>query len=749
MQRRSTVRYGLLNIVLIATLAAGIPAATAWCAGKIVADTSSESVEAPPVPPAEPAKATPPGKVPMPDEDLKAMIDALKNQGILGGDEAEGLAKRLAPMESEKDEAERRKPVVLEGNKFPYVRSTMPEVYIAAMINILKAQGVAAPGEAEILLQRLSKKMEEDEKSRVAETGVATISSQIERMRTKGVIGEAQASALLSNLKETVAAESTAPTSVLDAPNVPAAAETIRMPPEDLRGMIGSLKEQGLLSGEEADAVESRLAPDVDPAVAAERKKPVVLDGREIPYSRTTMSEAYIRAMAGILLRQGVLLGSEADVLQARFEAKGTTDRLSEGIAREVARNVREQLKKEVREEVAKEAKNNPIPEWTKRFRLSGDFRLRYDGAFMGSGNADLFRADQPTQVLNTHENRHRLRIRARLSMNAKVTDEVDAALRLATGTLTDPVSTNQTLGDYQNKKNFLLDLAYVRWKPTRELTFWGGRMPNPWFSTDLVWDPDINFDGVAGTYAREIGPSLGGFLTLGAFSLQEVEFSQRDKWLFGGQVGAEYAPRKELSARLGVGYYAYLNIVGKPNDPSIPGQQDFTAPLFQQKGNTLFDIDPSTAIKTALASEFKELNVTGSFDVGFWDPVRFVFLGDYVKNLGFDKGDVVRRTGVADIKNETTGYQVGVAVGYPTLERPGDWKGFLFYKHLEADAVVDAFADSDFHLGGTNAEGFVLGGEYGLARNVWLSAKWLSANEISGPPLSIDVMLVDLNVRF
>ena len=62
---------------------------------------------------------------------------------------------------------------------------------------------------------------------------------------------------------------------------------------------------------------------------------------------------------------------------------------------------------------------------------------------------------------------------------------------------------------------------------------------------------------------------------------------------------------------------------------------------------------------------------------------------------------------------------------------------------------MLDAFTDSDFHLGGTNAEGFFVGGAYGLYKNTWLAARWMSADEISGLPLSIDVFQLDLNATF
>ena len=62
---------------------------------------------------------------------------------------------------------------------------------------------------------------------------------------------------------------------------------------------------------------------------------------------------------------------------------------------------------------------------------------------------------------------------------------------------------------------------------------------------------------------------------------------------------------------------------------------------------------------------------------------------------------------------------------------------------------MLDAFTDSDFHLGGTNAKGFMIGGSYALYKNTWLSARWMSSDEISGLPLSVDVFQLDLNAKF
>ena len=61
----------------------------------------------------------------------------------------------------------------------------------------------------------------------------------------------------------------------------------------------------------------------------------------------------------------------------------------------------------------------------------------------------------------------------------------------------------------------------------------------------------------------------------------------------------------------------------------------------------------------------------------------------------------------------------------------------------------VDAFADSDFGLGGTNLKGYFVGGNVGLGDNVWATLRWMSANGIAGVPYAVDVLQVDLNARF
>jgi hypothetical protein len=426
----------------------------------------------------------------------------------------------------------------------------------------------------------------------------------------------------------------------------------------------------------------------------------------------------------------------------------------------EIKKDVQEQIKNQVQEEVSREIKEldlaSAVPEWIKNIRFGGDIRLRYEGDRFDKDNGYYFIPSTPTQLMDTTTDHDYFRYRVRVGVEVPVNNQVDAIIRLSTGNSTSPISTNDTMGDYMDRDSVYFDLAYIRWHPWKFLAFEGGRIPNPWFYSDLVWSPNLNFEGFALKLNEPITESLSSFLTIGAFPLQQDSLSSNSKYLTAGQLGLERKLEKGISWKIGAAYYCFSNITGEMNNPSYPDAMDWSAPLYMQKGNTIFNISTS-GYNFALASEFREFNVTANFDIGFWNPVHIIFLGDYVRNLGFNLSDVEQRTGLPNA-GDIDGYQVGVAVGYPEIKEFGQWKTYLYYKYLGADAVVDAYTDSDFHLGGTDAKGWIVGADLGLSKNFWLSARWLTSNEIHGNQLTqsgfggqlaIDVIQVDLNARF
>jgi len=423
-----------------------------------------------------------------------------------------------------------------------------------------------------------------------------------------------------------------------------------------------------------------------------------------------------------------------------------------------VKQEIREQIKQEVLAQARSERWGDPgtLPSWIDRFTLEGDLRLRYQSDRYQNSNtpALAYQLLTGTPTTNTTEDRERLRVRGRLGVYGRVNEWIGAGIRLTTGS-GDPVSTNQTLGNSFNKYSLFVDRAYLRLDPAEWFTLSAGRIPNPWMGTDLVWNENLNFEGVAASLKPRLRDDLTGFFTLGVFPLEEVEssptVSASDKWLYGAQAGLDFTTPNNSRMRLGLALYEYKNTEGIPNPTLGSTLFDRTAPQYRQKGNSLFNIDndgdPNTNLY-ALASRFRTVNLTASVDVAKWDPVHVVLTADYVKNIGFDRDEIRTRTGV-DLAPRTRGYQFRIDAGMPRIRDRGDWQFFIGYKYLQRDAVLDAFTDSDFRLGGTDAKGYLIGGSFGIARNTWLGLRFSSANAIDGPPLSIDVIQLDLAARF
>lgn len=484
-------------------------------------------------------------------------------------------------------------------------------------------------------------------------------------------------------------------------------------------------------------------------------------------------------AILDALVEKGILTQEAAKGLVRQAEKKGHAK--AEELARKEAASgvvrvpyipevVKREIREQIRQEVVAQAKTerwgdvNAVPAWVDRLKWEGDLRLRYQDDLYADGNAPpaAFQV-AGVSLSNTEEDRDRLRVRARLGLSAKLNDAVSAGVRITTGTSADPVSTNQTLGNAFNKYSLVLDRAFLRVEPWEWLLASGGRLPNPFFSTDLVWDNDLNFDGLAATFrpwSRDESATLKPFATLGLFLVEEVESSStnkaKDKWLYAGQLGLDWRASSNTRWRFGLAYYDYRNVTGVSNPtPLAHGFYDSTAPKFTQKGNSLYVIDTDANNDGnandpiwGLASEYRLLNLTAAVDLAHWDPVHVVLSGDVVKNLGYDKSEVASRMG-AGYSDKTLGWHTKLSVGMPSMRQKGNWQFYMGYRHLERDAVLDAFTDSDFRLGGTDSKGYYLGGMYALYDNTWLNAKWMSADAIDGLPFGVDVLQVDLNAKF
>jgi hypothetical protein len=476
----------------------------------------------------------------------------------------------------------------------------------------------------------------------------------------------------------------------------------------------------------------------------------------------------------------------------------------------------KEKIRKEVKDEVIATAKQenwalpNTFPEWVKHIRMDGDLRLRqefdlYDstnnpfiidfnsintGAPFNVGEAATNQTLPP--LLDTTTDREYPRVSLHLGLGATIADDLESYVRFATGNNNNPVSTNQTLGTDFNKYSFVVDRAYLAYKPLRDvdLQVLGGRMPNPFQGTQMMWYYDLGFDGFAASYHYHPSDTFTPYATLGAFSVENTALNfpstysekvgSRDKWLFAAQLGAEWK-RRGMAGKFGLGYYDYYHLEGSVSDPcqapttAFSCSSDDSRAGFVQKGNTMFAIrdlliqqptDPQYQF-FGLASPFRILDAVIKLDYALRGPVHFIFDGDFATNMAFKRQQVLNLPGgpvnnfgpCTPASGQTTcqgpyvggrqAYLVQGRFGYPVIAERGDWSLQFGYRRVESDAVVDAFNDPDFYIGGTNNKGYHLIGNLGFTHNAWLSARWFSGTEVSGPPLSIDVVQIDVNSRW
>lgn len=477
-----------------------------------------------------------------------------------------------------------------------------------------------------------------------------------------------------------------------------------------------------------------------------------------------------------------------------------------------ISATVRDQIRDDLKSEVMAQAKAegwaapNETPEWSKRIRIEGDMRVRGESRFYGGGNSTIetdwasinagspydinknTNLDNPNLLNRSKDRTNQLRIRARLGILADISDTTHAGIRLATGSDNNPVSTTQTLGGGLGKKNIWLDQAWLSYKFADWLTVTGGRFGNPFVSTDMLFSNDLNLDGLAAQFSKTLANSdVSVFGTLGLVPLeyssdnspanQQDKMSSQNKWLIGAQVGANWKLNNENSVRGAVAYYDFKNIEGQVSSPCLftatSCSTDWSRPAFMQHGNTLMllrklTLNPADPANTrqpqyvGLASKFQLMDVNLRWDTRVAGNYALRLDANYIRNLAFNQTEMIQRSqggivnnfrgtdgSTAEFQSGGNAYLLQATLGNPNPSVRGDWNVLLGYKRIDPDALPDAYNDSTFHQGGTNARGYYLGGNYAVDKNTSLGGRWSATKAVFGPPVAIDTLQLELNTRF
>lgn len=454
-------------------------------------------------------------------------------------------------------------------------------------------------------------------------------------------------------------------------------------------------------------------------------------------------------------------------------------------------RIITDQEAEELRGELTKDFSQSPAGKLKMSTPLTeleiyGDARVRYE---VRNGNSG------PPSTLVTNpddaQQRDRQRYRIRLGLRGTLVDDWFFGFRVETGA--GGRSTNVTFGDDAGPFGKASDGAfigqvYLGYRGIRDVTLTAGRMPNPFVTTSMVWDGDLNPEGIAEQYKHTFNLSFGGgsaaaesyskdgkavaavasepfkmtidvFANFGQFVYDDNNpenpignpavsggrfVPENDAYLLGWQVGARFNFTKDIYFQLAPTVYNYT---GYGNDFNTFFSGD---PNFRTGTNTITpnQVGVNSLLVFNMPAEF-------GFKVGEL-PVRI--FSDFAVNL--EAEDRALAAGHPEADDERYAYQIGVQVG--RIRAKYDWQIAAFWQHAEQYSLDPNLVDSDIFDSRVNMEGFAIQAGYALTDAVTFNLTYAYGEQINhnlgtggigdigvNPLREYQLFQADLNWRF
>jgi hypothetical protein len=363
-----------------------------------------------------------------------------------------------------------------------------------------------------------------------------------------------------------------------------------------------------------------------------------------------------------------------------------------------------------------------PLANTLERFRFSGDVRIRYDGTFQDYGGC------------LTCNPRHRERIRIRFGIDSKLNEDFMGGLYLSSGSILSPVTTNESLTNYFERKTVGWDRGFITYNPQAHkwLSLTGGKFAYTWNHTQLTLDPDINPEGFSERLSFDVKNS---FLKNVSFTGMQLVFSEvstpnipqgfltgADSFAAGGQASTTF----NIGSRITVTpSYTLLNwrnadsiaqayVRGALPPASIDGILNPTATTAaldstNANSNDTISTGSGTSRLDRFRSRFLYSDLILDTEVKTASerfPVKLLF--DYNQNLN-------AATSLVTGTKQDKGFWMETALG--RITNPHDFQIGYTFMRIDQDAVLAAFTESEKRAG-TNVLQHRIIFNYKLAKN-------------------------------
>ncbi len=364
---------------------------------------------------------------------------------------------------------------------------------------------------------------------------------------------------------------------------------------------------------------------------------------------------------------------------------------------------------------------------------LYGDMRVRYE---QREGNGV---GTSPTGV-NVDANRDRARYKLNFGVKTEADDfysDIDFAMGAGgrSDNATFGTTTNAAAGGstYNDKQTLFVKRAMIGWKATDWLALEAGRIDNPLYTTPMVWDADLQFQGLAEKFK---------YTTLGKtdlfFTAAQAEYLG-DKRSFPNGGGTATVTNQLLAFQGGAKMPINDNASVKAALTYTAFTHDKSSGIFNPLSNT------STAAAVTLATNSTPVNNLKTIEIpaeaNYMASTNFGIrlFGDYVYNInGKDRyNSAVAATAPGAARNkisaagsDDTAWMLGVGIGSAADLKAfegnkmvkGDWSARIWYQEVGAYSVDPNAVDSDFMDSRVNMKGVVLKGQYNLRDNVFIN---------------------------
>ncbi len=493
--------------------------------------------------------------------------------------------------------------------------------------------------------------------------------------------------------------------------------------------------------------------------------------------SLPTVCRLALVAMAGVILPLHTMQGADnADPVLGLMLEKGM-------ITQEEAAKVQSQ----VDALHTNPAAQFPASQWKissgfKDLEIYGDARLRYEGRTATDpkgGSIDL----------------NRLRYAVRLGLRGELYDDFYYGLRVETGAnprspfVTAGTSSTTTPVPYQGpfgKSNSGISIGqvYFGWHPEDWFDVTLGKMPNPLYSSSMVWSPTINPEGIAEHLKYTVGEA-DFFANFSQFLYQDTNptktsdgyfnplttYSSTLPFMLAWQAGVNFHITKKISFKVGPTLYNYTSFLnGVP-----PGQDNVSAPGFYgtyvgqgtptgvNSVAAAYNLAPNGGGFDGFAANQTGINDLLVLEIPFelnikLDQHDLRFFGDYAQNLhGAQRAQAAYEAANSSYfsasgagyaintisspqTHDVTAYQIGAAYGSQdslglvngaTAKRHA-WEIRSYWQHVEQYSLDPNLIDLDFMEGVENLQGVYVAAAYGITDNLIGTFRYGHASRIN-----------------